>query len=91
MSREISLMAVLGTPSVSLERRMQQCSEKLGRVLLPAGWGGLGGVSYITLHKDGHLLAMGPSWAHNYHPQRPRAKTGQDEDEGCTCVAPLHE
>lgn len=37
MSREISLIAVLGTPSVSLERRVQQFSEKLGRVLLPGG------------------------------------------------------
>ena len=64
-------MAVLGTPSVSLEeRRVQQWSEKLGRVLLPAGWGGLGGC-FIYNIRMAHLLgtylsppeARGKAWA----------------------------
>lgn len=81
LSREISLMAVLGTPSVSLEeRKVQQWSEKLGRVLLPGGWGGLGGC-FIYNIRMAHLLAMGPSWARTYHCQRPGAKPGQGEDE----------
>ena len=71
MSREISLMAVLGTPSVSLEeRRVQQWSEKLGRVLLAAGWGGLGGC-FIYNIRMAHLLgtylsppeARGEAWS----------------------------
>ena len=85
MSREISLMAVLGTPSVSLEeRRVQQWSEKLGRVLLPAGWGGLGGC-FIYNIRMAHLLGTCPPGHVLITPRGPGQSPGRVRmNEGCT-------
>lgn len=75
-------MAVLGTPSVSLEKRVvQQWRQQLSR---PFCWGAGGGCHLCSLFpKDAHPLPSDGalcSSAHTHHPHRPGAKPGRGED-----------